>query len=102
MRVLHCYRTFYPETQGGVEQAIFEMACHTVGSEVLTLSNKPGIFSVGDIQVKAESRWLSIASCCMGPAIVPSLYKEKADILHLHFPWPFGDLCYLLGGRRRR
>lgn len=101
MKILHCYRTFCPESQGGVEQAIYEMACHIKGSEVLTLSSRPGVVSVGGIPVKAERRWLSIASCCIGPGLVPSLYKKSADILHLHFPWPFGDLCYLLAGRGR-
>ncbi|MFC6635533.1 glycosyltransferase [Microbulbifer taiwanensis] len=101
MKVLHCYRTFYPETQGGIEQSIFEMARYTAGSEVLTLSNTPGAVSVNGIPVKAERRWLSMASCCMGPSLVSDLYKKQADIVHLHFPWPFGDLSYLLGGRRR-
>ena len=101
MKVLHCYRTFYPETQGGLEQAIFEMARHTVDSEVLTLSCSPGEVSVSGIPVKAERRWLSVASCCMGPGLVSELYKKQADVLHLHYPWPFGDLSYLLGGRRR-
>lgn len=101
MKVLHCYRTFYPETQGGLEQAIIEMARHTADSEVLTLSSAPGEVSVSGIPVKAERRWLSVASCCMGPGLVLQLYKKQADILHLHFPWPFGDLSYLLGGRRR-
>ena len=101
MKVLHCYRTFYPETQGGLEQAIFEMARHTSGSEVLTLSNTPGEVSVSGIPVQARRRWLSVASCCMGPGLLLDLYKKQTDVLHLHFPWPFGDLAYLLGGRRR-
>lgn len=101
MRVLHCYRTFFPESQGGLEQAILEIARNIPRSEVLTLSATPGQGSVNGIPVSARRRWMSIASCCMGPGLLSELFKKQADILHLHFPWPFGDLAYLLSGRGR-
>ncbi|QKX18099.1 glycosyltransferase [Microbulbifer sp. YPW1] len=101
MKVLHCYRTFFPESQGGLEQAVFEMASNSEGAEVLTLADRPYEAEFERVPVRASRRWFSLASCCVGPGLIGVLIKKQADILHLHFPWPFGDLVYLLAGRRR-
>ncbi len=55
----------------------------------------------GELPVLAERRWMSIASCCIGPGLVRKLFSLKAKLLHFHFPWPFGDVAYLLAGRSR-
>ncbi|MCK7597347.1 glycosyltransferase [Microbulbifer sp. CAU 1566] len=101
MKVLHCYRTFFPESQGGLEQAIFEMASNSEGSEVLTLADLPYKANFESVPVRASRRWFSLASCCVGPGLITTLFKKQADLLHLHFPWPFGDIAYLCAGRRR-
>ncbi|WP_445357339.1 glycosyltransferase [Microbulbifer sp. ANSA002] len=96
----HCYRTFLPETQGGVEQAIFQMA--RGGGEVLSLSSRPGSFELDrGLHVRVSRRWFSIKSMCFGPGLILDMWRSKARVLHLHFPWPFGDIVYLLAGRRR-
>lgn len=101
-RVLHCYRTFYPESQGGLEQVILEIAGRVGNSSVLTLAARPEAVTLpGGLQVLRRKRWLSLASNCMGPGLLPALSREPADLLHFHFPWPFGDLAYLLAGRSR-
>ena len=101
--VVHCYRTFYPESQGGLEQVILELVQNAHNSTVLTLSDNPGeqLFGKNSVLVKAKKRWVSIASCCIGPSFVKALSSQKAELLHFHFPWPFGDLAYLLGGNSR-
>lgn len=100
-RVIHCYRTFFPETQGGLEQAIFEMAGSSKDCSVLTLADDPVDQEYRGISVKKSKRWFSIASCCIGPGLIGRLFTSRAEILHLHFPWPFGDVSYLLAGRGR-
>ena len=44
-KVLHVYKIFYPDSYGGIEQAIRHLALgckvHGVSSEVFTLSRKP-------------------------------------------------------------
>ncbi|WP_444943982.1 glycosyltransferase [Microbulbifer sp. ZKSA006] len=100
-KILQCYRTFFPESQGGVEQVILEIARRTEG-EVLTLSQTPCEQSIySGVKYSAAKRWLSIASCCVGPGLLLRLLKRSPDILHFHFPWPFGDISYLLAGRSR-
>ncbi|WP_309143294.1 glycosyltransferase [Microbulbifer okhotskensis] len=100
--ILHCYRTFYPESQGGVEQVILEIAQKTDKCGVLTLANSPLRLKLNEqFPVTAKRRWFSIASCCVGPGLFRALYRSKAKLLHFHFPWPFGDLSYFLAGRSR-
>ena len=45
MKVLHFYRTYFPDTQGGLEEAIRQICLNTipfgVESRVLTISAKP-------------------------------------------------------------
>lgn len=101
--VLHCYRTFYPESQGGLEHSILEISGNIPSSNVLTLSSNPGRYSLLDnrVLVQACKRWFSVASCCVGGGLLKALARDKAELLHFHFPWPFGDIAYLLAGRRR-
>mgnify|MGYP000412781149 FL=1 len=77
------------------------MASNSERAEVLTLADRPYEASFEGVPVKAARRWFSVASCCVGPGLVKGLFKKQADLLHLHFPWPFGDVVYLLAGRRR-
>ncbi|GAA5523460.1 D-inositol-3-phosphate glycosyltransferase [Microbulbifer aestuariivivens] len=101
--VLHCYRTFYPESQGGLEHSILEISANVPSSRVLTLSNIPGRYSLldGSILVEATRRWFSLASCCIGGDFLRALKRDAAEIIHFHFPWPFGDLSYLMAGSGR-
>ena len=101
-RILQCYRTFFPESQGGLEQVILEIGQNIDGCGVLTLAEKPSPELLNrELPVLTEKRWFSVASCCVGPGFVRKLFQVKASLLHFHFPWPFGDLAYLLAGRSR-
>ncbi|WP_250462462.1 glycosyltransferase [Microbulbifer litoralis] len=101
--IVHCYRTFLPESQGGLEQIILEVAQNTAHSSVVTLAASKADYSVGRraVPVSASKRWFSVASCCVGFGIVANLWRHSASVFHFHSPWPFGDLAYLLGGRSR-
>ncbi|MGK0498841.1 MAG: rhamnosyl/mannosyltransferase [Oceanicoccus sp.] len=106
MRVLHFYRTYYPDTQGGLEEAIRQICLSTdslsVENRVLTLQRKPGESTVErpEATVYRSPLHLSITSCDMGFKILP-LYKELlgwCDVVHYHFPWPFADMLELIAG----
>ncbi|WP_444925263.1 glycosyltransferase [Microbulbifer sp. TRSA002] len=72
------------------------------GGEVLSLSSKPGNYVLdGRVAVKTRRRWFTFKSVCFGPGLLLDMWGKKAEALHFHFPWPFGDLVYLLAGRRR-
>lgn len=104
MKVLHFYKTYYPETYGGIEQAIFQMAsgCVNFGVEVTVLTLVPRHTDrsvvVNGHQVFRCRRNFSIASTDFSFSLLwrfKELIKE-VDIIHYHFPWPFMDLMHFL------
>lgn len=103
MKVLHFYRTYHPDTFGGIEQVIRQLAVGTarlgVDAEVLTLTRKRG-----DLELELEGHKVhrvvqnfEIASTGFSWRAL-SRFRElasSADIIHYHFPWPFMDLMHL-------
>lgn len=109
MKILHVYRTYYPDTQGGLEEAIRQICLSTTGlgvvNRVLTLQREAGESMVErpECNVYRTRRHLSIKSCDISFSVLP-LYKELVgwcDVVHYHFPWPFADLLALLAGGKK-
>ncbi|WP_036662308.1 glycosyltransferase [Pandoraea sp. SD6-2] len=110
MNVLHIYRTYFPDAPGGVQEAIKQICLATreygVESKIFTLSPNPVpcelLFPEGGV-VRAKS-WAAPASCDIGGLGSLLRYRELArwaDVLHFHFPWPFGDVLRMLGDRAK-
>ena len=103
MRVLHIYKTYYPDTFGGVEQVIQQLALgtrpHGVESDVLTVSPhaQPAILQRPEACIIRGQRTLEIASCPFSLATAKQFaaLHRQYDLLHYHFPWPFADLLHL-------
>jgi glycosyltransferase involved in cell wall biosynthesis len=106
IRVLHVYRTFFPDTQGGAEETIRQI---TVGLKSIGVEARvfvpspdpdPKNIIVNGIEVVRTKLHFEIASC--GFALTSLLEFKKqvawADIVHYHFPWPFADLLDLIAG----
>ena len=110
MKVLHVYRTYYPDPPGGLQQAIRQICggCKALGidSSIYTLSPTPYPISIDRPEgtvVRGKSYWAP-ASCDLGgPAEFAQFSRlaAQADILHFHFPWPFADLLNLLPAARK-
>lgn len=103
MRVMHVYRTYFPDTQGGLEECIRQICLSTrrLGAEnrVLSLSrcDRPDIVVRPEAEVhrfplswEAASNGVSVKAWSSFGAL-----SEWADIIHYHFPWPFADLMHL-------
>jgi glycosyltransferase involved in cell wall biosynthesis len=103
MRVIHVFKTFFPDTYGGIEQVIKTLADHTqkMGVENKVLVLTPGHprtnVQLAGYEVKRFKQDLYLASTGFSLSLLASFSKEIAwaDIVHLHFPWPFADVCYL-------
>ncbi|MBU3574763.1 glycosyltransferase [Polynucleobacter sp. UK-Mo-2m-Kol15] len=104
MRILHIYRTYYPDSQGGIQEAIRQIClatqAHGVQSRILTLSPNPTPlklpFPEGEV-IRSRS-WMAPASCDMGGLNSLIEYQRLikwADVIHYHFPWPFLDILQL-------
>lgn len=102
MRVLHFFKTYLPESMGGIEQVIFQLCQSTqaygVESEVLTLSAnpEPREVMVADHRVHRVKLDLQIASTGFSFSALRRLKElaEQADLIHYHFPWPFMDVLH--------
>jgi O-antigen biosynthesis rhamnosyltransferase len=106
LRVLHVYRTYFPETQGGLQEAIRQIArgLKRAGCEstVFTLAKKPdpARLRVDDAEVFRAVSVIDISSCDIGTLGSLWLFRrlaKEADVLNFHYPWPFGDVLELLG-----
>ena len=103
MRVLHVYRTYFPETQGGLEEVIRQISLNTkrLGTEsrILTLSEAPSNQPIArpEITVYQTKKHAEIASCSISLNAIKQFRElvEWADIVHYHFPWPFADCLHL-------
>jgi len=103
MKVLHFYKTYFPDTIGGLEQSINQIARGTaslgVSTEVLTLS--PAVVDRtievdGHLVHRCRSNF-EIASTPFSAAAFLRFRQmaRKADIIHFHFPYPFADILHL-------
>ena len=100
MRVLHVFKTYHPDSFGGVERTIHAIAkgclAHDIQSDVLSLSRDPVVNTVefdGHMAHKAKLD-LEFASTGFSREAF-SKFKDlsaRADLVHYHFPWPFMDL----------
>jgi len=103
MRVIHVFKTFFPDTYGGIEQVIKTLADQT---QKMGVENRVLVLTPGDPRVDLEpsgyevirfKQDLYLASTGFSLSLFKEFSKEIAwaDIVHLHFPWPFADVCYL-------
>ncbi|WP_218182758.1 glycosyltransferase family 4 protein [Pseudomonas gingeri] len=109
MKVLHFFKTYYPETMGGTEQVIFQLAeagiAHGVNSEVLYLSERGATRGqrLGQHLTHTSKLDLHVASTGFSLSAFRD-FKElahEADIINYHFPWPFMDVVHFWTGVRK-
>ncbi|MBU3549916.1 glycosyltransferase [Polynucleobacter sp. MWH-Berg-3C6] len=109
MKVLHFYKTCYPDSFGGVEQVIHQLAhgSAVLGVETTILSLTPKrddrIIEVGGYKVVRCYSNFKLASTDFSLSAFWSFNElvKNADIVHYHFPWPFMDLVHLLLGIKK-
>lgn len=102
MRVLHFFKTYLPDTTGGIEQVMFQL-CEGVqplgvDAEVLTLSRHPTPrqIKIGNHSVTRVRENFNLASTGFS-AQAFGVFREmarEADLVHFHFPWPVMDLVH--------
>ena len=101
IRVLHIYRTYFPETQGGGQESIRQLCLATqsmgVSNTIFALARqpKPYVMNLPEGQLVRARSWLELASCDIGAWAAFSRCRaaaEQSDIIQIHYPWPFADL----------
>ncbi len=102
MRVLHFFKTYLPDTTGGIEQVIFQLCEGTrrldVDNEVLTLSQTvtQAQIQIASHKVYRAKQAFTIASTGFSLEVFDQFRQlaKSADIIHFHFPWPAMDLVH--------
>ena len=109
MKVLHVFNTYYPDTHGGTEQFIHQLAHQTqlmgVDNTVFTLSKTPSdkaimVKGVRVVQAPQTGHHFSMPWSWSGFWVFRRLIQE-CDLIHFHHPWPYADFLYLLFGRKK-
>jgi rhamnosyl/mannosyltransferase len=109
MRVLHFYKTYLPDSMGGIAQVIFQMSeigvRHGVDSTVLTLSNNPapGVLQIREHQVHQARMDFQFASTGFSYSVFKQFRElaAEADVVNYHFPWPFMDLVHFASSTKK-
>lgn len=102
IKVLHVYKTYYPDTVGGVE-AVIEQICTAsqplgIQSQVLTLSQEAHPIEHNAVTVHRAHLDLELASTGFSWQFIFMLKRlaKEVDVVHYHFPWPFMDMAHFL------
>lgn len=102
MRVLHFYKTSFPDSMGGVEQVINHIAKGAnkmgVKTDVLSLTPErvPRTIEIDGYLAHRVRLDMQIASTgfSMSAFLRFAQLAKKADVIHYHFPWPFMDVVH--------
>jgi rhamnosyl/mannosyltransferase len=101
-RVIHLFKTYFPNSQGGLEEAIRQIGKYSVkhGADVKVVSVSKSPFDGILDGIKCKSYYHNFGSNSMPISfdLIKNFKKEiaGADIIHLQFPWPFAELLTLL------
>ena len=103
MQIVHIFKTYFPHTMGGCEQVIKNIALSTTrygcSHKLLTVTpdSTPIVDNLDEISVSRYPKTLNVSSCPISWQLYRNFKQEiqNADILHYHFPWPYGDFLHL-------
>jgi glycosyltransferase involved in cell wall biosynthesis len=108
-KILHIYKSYMPETTGGIENSIDNL-CTSLKSdvyfEIFVLSkNKNCIIKNNGIKVHFCKSDFEISSCPISFQSLKYIKKisKKFDIIHYHYPWPFMDFIdFFIDNKKKR
>ncbi len=102
MKLVQLYKDYFPPTVGGIEQTVERIAVQMVkhGAEVTVLTSHPGVRrtideTIAGVRVIRCAEWGRALSAPFCPDMPGQLAKLDADICHLHYPSPPGEVSWL-------
>lgn len=107
-KITHVFKTYFPHTAGGLEEAIRQ--CGTIavahGFEVEVVSVGPAdcVFRADDgITARFYKKTIDYLSNPFSLSFARSFKRicHDTDLLHFHFPWPTAELLAISGSLRR-
>lgn len=107
MNILHIYKDYHP-VAGGIENHIKTLAeaqaarGHAVSVLVTSRDGRIRTESLNGVRVVFAARQATVSSAPISLGLPGLLARERPDIAHLQFPYPWGELANLIAGRARR
>jgi rhamnosyl/mannosyltransferase len=104
MRILHFFKTALPDSRGGTEQVIDQLARgssrrgHAVDVLCLADASAPALTEQNGYTLHRVRRNFEIASTGFALGALSRFHQlaKRADVIHYHFPWPFADVVHFL------
>lgn len=104
MNILHFYKTYYPDSVGGVEQVIYQLAEGGrelgINAAVLALSpvgsSRNGCHAHHVVHTSRQDFFIASTGFSFSAFSDFRDLARQADIIHYHFPWPFMDLVHFV------
>jgi glycosyltransferase involved in cell wall biosynthesis len=107
MRILHIYKD-YPPILGGIENHVQLLAQGqaAAGHDVTVLVTNPAgprttVATENGVVVIRAGRLATVASTPLSIALPWRLLRQRPDVVHLHYPYPVGEVCQWLLRRGR-
>jgi len=108
MKVLHFFKTYYPDEYGGIQEVIRQLAeggrAYGWEAEILALTpGRPGSIEVGGCPVRRVKRLFKAASTDFAFRALGEFKRlaAGADLVHYHFPYPLADLAHFWARHRK-
>lgn len=109
MRILHFYRTSFPDTMGGIEQVINQIARGAsklgVETDVLSLTpdKSPRVMEIDGYLAHRARLDFQLASTGFSASAFLRFMQlaKKVDVIHYHFPWPFMDVVHFVSRMKK-
>lgn len=101
IKITHLFKTYFPDTQGGLEEAIRQIGKYSVKNEynvkVVSVSNKPIKTTLDGIQVESYKRTFGNNSFPVSFSLIRNFRNiiKDADIIHIYYPYPLTELLTL-------
>lgn len=108
MRILQVYKDYWPVV-GGMENHI-RLICRGLLARhpdieptvLVTNTSRQTIEErIDGVRVIKAGRLANVSSAPISLALFTWMGRLEADVIHLHFPYPIGELAYLAAGRGR-
>jgi glycosyltransferase involved in cell wall biosynthesis len=102
MRIVHVYKDIFP-VLGGMENHI-RLLCRELARDadfdvrilVTNTTRLSDVVSLDGVQVTRTGRLATVASTPISPRLPMELRRLRPDIVHLHFPYPLGEVAALV------
>ena len=110
MKIAMVYRAYPPLALGGIENNMRQLAEELISYPEIERVN---IMVANDCRrfqkeehgekliIERLPNWLTLRSTPLAPSFVKKMALLDSDLIHFHFPYPFGETAWLLAGNKQ-